>query len=144
MAMSPDHTHVNTTNTFPLMEEENRPSPVMNSDLMDQSADSTIGKRTDGIGDMEQASVPLTVDYLDIETGPEITYGPLNKPERSTSNSPILMHGPPNQPSGGAELGDVFYGPMNNAGGEDFTSERISKDIKGMKYLHGIEKYNCT
>jgi hypothetical protein len=109
---------------------------------MDQSADSTIGKRTDGIGDMEQASVPLTVDYLDIETGPEITYGPLNKPERSTSNSPILMHGPPNQPSGGAELGDVFYGPMNNAGGEDFTSERISKDIKGMKYLHGIEKYN--
>jgi hypothetical protein len=45
---------------------------------MDQSADSTIGKRTDGIGDMEQASVPLTVDYLDIETGPEITYGPLN------------------------------------------------------------------
>jgi hypothetical protein len=81
----------------------------------------------------------LTVDYLDIETGPEITYGPLNKPERSTSNSPILMHGPPNQPSGGAELGDVFYGPMNNAGGEDFTSERISKDIKGMKYLqHNI------
>jgi len=137
MAMSPDHTHVNTTNAF-LLVDENRPSPVMNSDLMDQSADSTVGKRTDGIGDVEQPSV----DYLDIETGPEITYGPLNNPERSKSNSPILMYGPPNQPSGGAELGDVFYGPMNNAGGEDFTSECISKDIKGMKYLHFFEKYN--
>lgn len=118
MAMPPDHTNISMSASLPSTEEKTEEvRPVQ------MSIDSPEKMSTE---DNNESASNTFKSFLEMEEGPDIMYGPKENPERT--NSPIVM-----------------YGPMNNASGEDYTSERFSKDLKGMKghkyslfYFNGI------
>ncbi|XP_052107037.1 uncharacterized protein LOC127739380 [Mytilus californianus] len=102
MAMPPDHTNISMSTSLPSTEKTEEVRPVQ---MSIDSPEKMSTEDNDGSGSNTFKS------FLEMEEGPDIMYGPKENPERT--NSPIVM-----------------YGPMNNASGEDYTSERFSKDLK--------------
>ena len=138
MSLSADqsHTHVFASKSTPVMEKEDPHGPTCitldasHSKIVDlstvtsqilelgegmplNSSNSDTGNHAT-VNDVE-TKMPsiLPSAWLDLEAGPELISGPVNNPERTSSPLPV-------------------YGPMNNASADDFITERVSKDLKGL------------